>query len=78
MKFILLTLFIGVFGFLIITSLLRGVVSFLFGKPDTSNTKSTNRQKQQDKDAHHQQSAKTKKLFDKHEGEYVEYEEIKE
>lgn len=78
MKFLLLTLFIGVFAILVITSLLRGVASFLFGKPGAANTKANKQKEYYDNDRHRQSAAGSKKLFDKHEGEYVEYEEIKE
>ena len=79
MKFLLLILFIGVFGMMIITSLLRGVSSFLFGKNSASSRSQTNYQKQAKTNSDHQTSpSKTKKLFSKDEGEYVTYEEIKE
>lgn len=74
MKFILLALFIGVFGVMVILSLVRGITSFLFGKSPASNSR-PNRQ-QQGSDNHNQSASK--KVFDKHEGEYVTYEEIEE
>lgn len=75
MKFILLALFIGVFGVMVILSLLRGITSFLFGKPAPSGSR-TNRQKQDSENYGNQ--SESKKVFDKHEGEYVTYEEIEE
>lgn len=75
MKFLLLLLFIGVFGVMIITSLLRGVSSLFFGKQSTSHSQAG---KQAQNSADHQSASKSKKLFDKNEGEYVTYEEIDE
>ena len=76
MKFLLLLLFIGVFGVMIISSLLRGVSSFFFGKQQSASHSQTSKQTQNN--SSHQSASKSKKLFDKNEGEYVTYEEIEE
>lgn len=75
MTFIFLLLFIGLFGITLVMSMLKGIISFLFGKSDTSaqkRYKSAYSDKNTNSDFN-----KNKKIFGKNEGEYVSYEEIK-
>ena len=75
MKLLLLIIFIGAFGFLVISSLLRGIFSFLFGRP--TSTAGARPGRQQQNGATYNQPTQTQKKFSKNEGEYVPYEEIK-
>ncbi|MDR2951443.1 MAG: DUF4834 family protein [Prevotella sp.] len=84
MTFIFFLIFaIVIFGIMLILTLVRGISSFIFGKPSssfsgsgyqTTSGFSGGREKSQ-----HNGTAKTHhKVFSKDEGEYVKYEEIKE
>ncbi len=83
MTFIFFLIFaIVIFGIMLILTLVRGISSFIFGKPSssfsgsgyqTTSGFSGGRDKSQ-----HNGTAKTHKVFSKDEGEYVKYEEIKE
>ena len=70
---ILSILFIIVF---IIPFLLRGVMRFLFGSRPQPNKSS--QQKRNTSSSNTQQSPQKKKVIEKDEGEYIDYEEIKE
>lgn len=62
---------------MIILSLVKGIASFLFGRPNTS---SNNRNYSQRNDYYSQNNYSgndNKKVFSKDEGEYVKFEEIK-
>lgn len=78
MTLILFIIFaIAIFGVMIILSLVKGIASFLFGRPNTS---SNNRNYSQRNDYYSQNNYSgndNKKVFSKDEGEYVKFEEIK-
>ena len=68
---ILAVLFIVVF---IIPFLLRGVLSFIFGnRPQPKNSS----QQRKNSSSRTQQTSQKKKIINKDEGEYIDYEEIK-
>ncbi|GHV17299.1 hypothetical protein FACS1894169_12280 [Bacteroidia bacterium] len=60
-----------------ILSVINGVTSLLFGKPNTSSNY-RGRTRTQEYDPYKNTSKVYKKIFSKEEGEYVKYEEIKE
>lgn len=66
-------LFIIIFGL----SIIRGIFRFLFGNSGSNNTNQKNNSRQQTSTKWYY-SKKKKKVFDKSDGEYVEFEEIKE
>ena len=76
MKFLLLFIFV-VFGFgMLFLNLLKGIGRMMFGKQAFANGARTNNYKSDSSDEG-QARTTTKKIFDKNEGEYVSYEEIK-
>lgn len=80
MTFILFLLFaIVIFGVMLVISFVKGVSSFLFGKPfySASNRYDSSNRNQQNEDSSYS-SKMQRKIFSKDEGEYVSYEEIKE
>ena len=70
---ILSIIFVVVF---IIPFLLRGAMRFLFGIPQPN--KSSKQKRNTSSSSNTQQSPKKKKVIDKDEGEYIDYEEVKE
>lgn len=74
MKILLLILFLIFGGGILILSILRSIGLLLFGKPQGQSqyNKGNNKQNTQSQEEQFQ-----KKVFDKNEGEYVKYEEIK-
>jgi hypothetical protein len=60
-----------------ILSVINGITSLLFGKPNTSSNNS-GRAGTQEYDSYRDTSKAHKKIFSKEESEYVKYEEIKE
>lgn len=74
-KFFMFILLIGLFGFLLIGVLLGRVIRFFGGAPE--KTKSGQR-KSKNKSHNNEASSNVPKKFSKNEGEYVDYEEIKE
>lgn len=77
-----LILAIVVFGIMMVLTILRGLGSFIFGKPSSSSSTfsgyKTNNGYSKTKEEHYASSKTHKKVFSKDEGEYVKYEEIKE
>lgn len=73
---------IAILGIMFVFSLIRGVASFIFGRPSsspfsghrTNNTYSSNNNEQYN----HSSKNDQRKVFAKNEGEYVKFEEIKE
>lgn len=84
MTFIFFLIFaIVIFGIMLILSLLRGLSSFIFGKPTSSFSGSGYRATSdfsggRNKEQHNGTAKTHHKVFSKDEGEYVKYEEIKE
>lgn len=73
LKFLLLLIFIVISCFLLVTSLLKSIFSFFFGKsPKPTSTYTSRKYKNTNSEP-----AKTQKKFGADEGEYVPYEEIK-
>lgn len=68
---------------MVLLSVVRGVSSFIFGKPSTShsgytsNNRYTSNNTSSSERSEHTSSGSNKKIFSKDEGEYVKYEEIK-
>ncbi|MBF0648815.1 MULTISPECIES: DUF4834 family protein [Dysgonomonas] len=85
MTFLLFLIFaIIIFGVMVLLSVVRGVSSFIFGKPSTShsgytsnNRYTSNNNASSSGRSEHASSGSNKKIFSKDEGEYVKYEEIK-
>ncbi|WP_296939526.1 DUF4834 family protein [uncultured Dysgonomonas sp.] len=84
MTFLLFLIFaIIIFGVMVLLSVVRGVSSFIFGKPSTShsgytsNNRYTSNNTSSSGRSEHTSSGSNKKIFSKDEGEYVKYEEIK-
>lgn len=84
MTFLLFLIFaIIIFGVMVLLSVVRGVSSFIFGKPSTShsgytsNNRYTSNNNTSSSGQSDYSSASNKKIFSKDEGEYVKYEEIK-
>lgn len=76
MKFLLLFIFL-IFGFgMLLFSILRGVGQMMFGKQTYNNNTRNNNHKSNFSEREKNDNAK--KIFNKNEGEYVNYEEIKE
>lgn len=76
--FLLCAIFI--FGIMLIFSFVRGVSSFIFGKPSSSaGYQYNNDSYRESRRSQHNNSAKSnQKIFSKDEGEYVKFEEVKE
>lgn len=70
-KFLAFLLLLGLFGFLLVGVLLGRVIRF-FGSSDKNKKRRSSGNK-----SHSQDSSNTPKRFSKNEGEYVDYEEIK-
>ncbi len=75
----------GFFFFIIILvlvlglSIVRGVLRFLFGTGSKSNQRSNRFEEEEEENTSDEASQpKRKKVFDKEDGEYVEFEEVKE
>lgn len=76
MTFLLFLIFaIIIFGVMVLLSVVRGVSSFIFGKPSTSHSGYTSNNRYTSNN--NASSGSNKKIFSKDEGEYVKYEEIK-
>lgn len=76
MKFLLLFIFF-IFGFgMLLFSILRGVGQMIFGKQSYNNHSGNSNPKSHF--STNERSDNAKKIFNKNEGEYVNYEEIKE
>lgn len=73
-KFFMFLLLIGLFGFLLIGVLLGRVIRFFGGAPE----KTKSGQRKSKNKSYNETSSNTPKKFSKNEGEYVDYEEIKE
>jgi len=73
---------IAIFGVMMVFSLIRGVTSFIFGKPSSpfSGYNQSNNSYTESNRNQHNSATKThhRKVFSKDEGEYVKFEEIKE
>ena len=67
---------IAIFGIMLVLSVINGITSFLFGKPNTSSNYRSYSEKRES-DPHRGASKVYKKIFSKEEGEYVKYEEIR-
>ncbi|WP_029904724.1 DUF4834 family protein [Prevotella sp. 10(H)] len=77
MTFLLFLIFaIVIFGIMFLLSIVRGVSSFIFGKPSSSQGYTSNHASSAGKTAYNNQKSH-RKVFSKEEGEYVKYEEIK-
>lgn len=75
MTLILFILFsLVIFGIVLISSLVRGIGSFIFGSRSTTQR---NYSSYSDRSSNHYTDHTSKKVFLKDEGEYVKYEEIK-
>lgn len=76
--FLFLILAIVIFGVMMILSLIKGVGSFIFGKPSSSSFSGyrANNSYAGTEQEHHA-SKNRQKVFSKDEGEYVKFEEIK-
>jgi Sec-independent protein translocase protein TatA len=70
--FLVFILFVFLFGF----SILRFLFGGLFGT--VQNQRKANRQSQNKKQTQQKSKSNTKKIFNPNEGEYIDYEEIKE
>ncbi|MFC4674287.1 DUF4834 family protein [Dysgonomonas termitidis] len=81
MTFLLFLIFaIIIFGVMVLLSIVRGVSSFIFGKPSTSHSGYTSNNRYTSgntSSSGRADTASNKKIFSKDEGEYVKYEEIK-
>lgn len=84
--FLFILLAIIILGVTLVISFIKGVSSFIFGKPGSSSARqgydgryqsSSNNYYEEDK-AKHKSHKTHRKVFSKDEGEYVNYEEIKE
>jgi cytoskeletal protein RodZ len=71
--FLVFVLFVFIFGF----SILRLLFGGLFGTRPKQNQKKTNQQTQSKTQTRQTSSSPQKKIIDSNEGEYVEYEEVK-
>lgn len=73
---------IAIFGVMLVSSLIRGVTSFIFGKPSSSTFSGYHQPNGSHTNSNGSQYNNTKehhrKVFSKDEGEYVKFEEIKE
>jgi len=80
MTLILLLIFaVIIFGIVLLLSVVRGVSSFLSGKPNSYTHNDSDYYSATDHEKRYSQSKKPhEKIFKKNEGEYVSYEEIKE
>lgn len=83
MTLILFLIFaIIIFGVMLVLSFVKGISSLLFGKSSYSNGnkyyEASNQSRQYEDSTYSSTSTSQKKVFSKHEGEYVPYEEIKE
>lgn len=74
MKILLLILFLIFGGGILILSILRSIGLLIFGKPPGQSQYNKGNTK---KNAQSQDEQLQKKVFDKTEGEYVKYEEVK-
>jgi hypothetical protein len=77
-KFLLfIVIFIFVFGFLFGFSFTRMITRFLFGAPLNTRETSSNQQKAKQATKQSNTPTSTKKIITRDEGEYVDFEEIK-
>ena len=80
-KFLMIIFLMGFLLFSLLGfSVIRSFREFFFGKPDSKNRQRSASQRQQNKSTKsstQRQPANRKKRIDVHEGEYVDYEEIK-
>ena len=77
MKILLLLLFLVLGGGMLILAILRGIGQLIFGKPVSSSQSgysNANNRKSSNTDTY---QSPQKKVFDRNEGEYVKYEEVK-
>jgi len=80
MPFLFLILFILFFGFILIFIVLRFVLRGVFSILNPRNYFRSNKQKYQQETDYYSSSRQqhiSKKIFEKNEGEYVDYEEVK-
>ena len=75
MKLLLILIFLVFGGGLLILSLLKSIGQLIFGKPVSSTRQNYSRMNNNPYDTERKQAQK--KIFDRNEGEYVKYEEIK-
>ncbi|NDV94417.1 DUF4834 family protein [Dysgonomonas sp. 521] len=71
---------IVIFGVMFVFSLIRGVSSFIFGKPSSHSAYQANSEshRENSRSQHNSSAKKHRKIFSKDEGEYVKFEEVKE
>lgn len=72
--FLLFVLFVFLFGFSILRMLFKGIFGI---PPSKSNNSSRNHQRQTKQSSKQTQTKSTKKIITRDEGEYVDFEEIK-
>lgn len=80
-KILLPVIFLGILVLFVLASLVKGIFSFLFGRPTTTANARANNQRQNNShntNRNNQNGQTHEKEFAPDEGEYVPYEEIKE